>query len=672
MLTANATCSAYRALDETTSQTIRTRELSQRVGWLASLTGQIAQDILRSNWDDQMVTQFNRDTDDDGRPLPRKGYMAVRRLGLGKRLAGLYVPDRVYRMGQEHAGRLLRSAGYRQQLLNIILFTWPNNPSKRTQAEWDQLRTAAPGVVTADLRNRTRQIAQFLTARNTLPSGLCELEASPQVSPVVLAAAADRQAVTLIRIDNNTAQLRIMLPSCERPAVRADWSWVLIVLRLPPTVPAAARLRTPSLRALPGRLAVDLPFELPAPALSGHGHTRALGFDWGTCTFLTGTAAYLSADSTGRQVAITDGRPLRFDPAGAVAKWQRLRQQGNLLRDRIQHLEKLIKGRPDHPAASKLETLRQENLLLCARQRHLGQAIAWAAAHWAVEHAFAFRATVIYLEDLSTLEPGLDRKRNVFISGSVRGQLQAAMAHVAAKHGIAVICVPAQDTSSGCPSCLGSLAHWTCPQRTKRGYHWAGCAHCPLSLDRDHAASRRVVARGLASQGCTRWDRKAARFIVPQIADIPVVVVPLPRPQPAALPAASQNAAHPEPRKVRPTEVTAVLKPSRGVGRQDAQMRPARPAVFNDLRSVSLRRRVPSLSSAQIADGSQRPEGPVPTVSTYGANQDRNNTRLSDVYHPVRHRPRGARLGCGFHFNAYATPVLVTDGLAGTDVHRRI
>ena len=134
VLTATASCSAYRALDETTTEPLDLRVLSGRVGWLAALAGQIAQQVLEGSWEDQAVFEFNQPTGPDGRPLPSKAYMAARRLGLNVRVAGVYVPDRVYRMAQEHAGRLLRSAGYRQQLLEAVLATWPDNPLRRTHS----------------------------------------------------------------------------------------------------------------------------------------------------------------------------------------------------------------------------------------------------------------------------------------------------------------------------------------------------------------------------------------------------------------------------------------------------------------------------------------------------------------------------------------------------------
>jgi len=696
MLTGCAPCSAYRALDESASQELGTQALSQRVGWLAGLTSTIAQGVLGSSWDEQTLTWFNRDTTPDGQPTPRKAYVAVRRHQLGSgQVAGLYIPDRVYRMGQEHAGQLLRSAGYRQQVLDAILRTWPDNPLERTQAEWDRLRTAAPGVVTAELRNRTRQIVAFMGRQQTLPAGLCELETTPRVAPMALAAAADRQAVTLTRLSADRALLRILLPRCEQPRARRDWSWVLITFNLPPTVPADSGLHTPSLRALPCRVAIDMPFDLPAPSLSGMGHLRAVGLDWGVCTFLLGAVGQLTTDESGHPRVVTDGRQLRFDPAGPIRKWEQLRLLGNHLRKQIGQLEKIVGDKQGHPADRKLAVLRRENLAVCARQRNLGHAIAWSAARWAVNHALAAGATAVYVEDLGTLEPAFDRKQNVKIAGSVRGQFQHALIYLAAKEGIVVVLLPAGGTSSGCPWCLQPLAHWTSPQRTKRGYHWAGCTHCPLSRDRDQAASWRVVARGLASQPFTRRDRKTGRFSVTQHRDLPVTVLPTHKPVPPT-PGPDTARADTTDTDVAGGKVKKLYRPrvakfksgsrrSRYAGNNRARTHPqpkpkprskpkpagAVPAqaapVATVVRSVPLRRC--SALPVRGLGGRGRPAsgGTVPAVSPHGASQDGSIiTRFSDVAERRKHEPRWARLGGGFHRNAYATPVRAyRDGAKG-------
>src|SRR5262249_4025346 len=167
------------------------------------------------------------------------------------------------------------------------------------------------------VRNRTRQVAAFLTRERRLPAHFCELEPVPAVAQQVSLAAADRQHVIVQRIDQSaTVPVRTQLPTCPAPAGYRDWAWHTVDVTLPPTVPTSAAVCSPTLRPCADRVRIDLPWRLPhtPPALMGH--TRALGADWGLTTLLTGTAADLHADG---QVS-ANGRPLRFDAAGVSAK----------------------------------------------------------------------------------------------------------------------------------------------------------------------------------------------------------------------------------------------------------------------------------------------------------------------------------------------------------------
>ncbi|MFD1536897.1 zinc ribbon domain-containing protein, partial [Nonomuraea guangzhouensis] len=121
-------------------------------------------------------------------------------------------------------------------------------------------------------------------------------------------------------------------------------------------------------------------------------------------------------------------------------------------------------------------------------------------------------ATVIYLEDLATLEArGRNAKANARLSGQVRGQIVEAIRHLAAKHTIAVVTVPARGTSRYCPRCgegTSALKHCPAPDRLdERGWRWAWCPACGLSCDRDWAAAERILSRGLLGQNATRTHR---------------------------------------------------------------------------------------------------------------------------------------------------------------------
>jgi len=609
VLTATASCAAYRGQDGQSSNALGRALLAERVGWLAEIAAEVTRKLVLEHFNDADVERLGSGVGLDDRPLPAKGYAALRRLGWTA-TADVHCSDRVRRMGEEAAARLLRQAEHRRQILAGIIATWPQDPMRRTKQEWESLEKVLPeGATKAEVRDRSRQVTAFVEAQGHLPRGLEELEQPPQVCPQVLLAAADHQAVTLARSNSSLATLRVQLPQRATPRSRRDWSWVLIPVRLPPTVPETAELHTPTLRVRAGRVLVDLPFRVDAPAIPRAGHRVGIGLDWGVNTFLVGALAKWGVDQGQRRV-LTDGMPLRFDAQGAIAKWHRLRKEGEFLRQKISHLEKLRGEWGPHPLDAKLHNLRAHHQALCARQRQLGHGIAWAAARWAVDQALCLGASVIYVEDLATLEPALGRKVNARISASVRGKFQDALRHLGAKAGCAVVTVPARGTSAICPRCQRQLRHYTSAERLRSGYHWAHCSHCGLSADRDHAAAQRICSRGLSSQQAVHQDRRTGLLAARRAQDSPV---------------------------------------ARCLRRQ------TKPGPKPYTHPVPSRRRVLSPPAAVAVNG-QRPEGSVPQVSVTSAlGQD---THARPYPTPPRHRPRWVSLGRGFHRNAHATAVV--------------
>ncbi|MFF1400037.1 hypothetical protein ACFVZD_40405, partial [Streptomyces sp. NPDC058287] len=98
---------------------------------------------------------------------------ALRRLGWTVAPAeGVKVNDRIVRMAQEQAGRVLRSAKWRTDLTAGVIATWPDAPEKRTPAEWDAVRDAMPGgrhLPSSIIKGRTRQITKYWQANGRLP-----------------------------------------------------------------------------------------------------------------------------------------------------------------------------------------------------------------------------------------------------------------------------------------------------------------------------------------------------------------------------------------------------------------------------------------------------------------------------------------------------------------------
>lgn len=512
-LMATATCSAFRGVLESTGERVGQRVLLERVGFLARLSQTLSGALVAARWDEDCLDVLAAGVDERGEALPSKGWMALRRLNWPQTAtppAGMYVPDRVRRGVEEYAARTLRLALHRRSIVAAVLATWPDDPRRRTEAEWTALRAVLPaGVSGAEIRNRTRQICGFVAEHGQLPAGLCALEGPPQV----LLAAMDRQQVTLARVDETTARLRVKLPLRAAPATGRDWAWHMIDIRLPGTIAPDAVLHTPTLRPTPaGRIAVDLPHSRPVPAVKASGHTVGLGLDWGVNTLLTGTLGRLTGKGQTRRV-LTDGRPLVFDATTVSAALHRLRGAREHLAAKRAHYQALANGlgAPHRAWGEHLDrarVLEAEHARVCARIRHLNTALARAAARWAVDQAAVLGASVIYLEDLTTLEARGHRRGNARLSGQVRGSVAEAIRHLAAKTGVAVVTVPARGTSKLCPGCLSALTHHPAPDRLgERGWKWAHCTGCGLSMDRDHAAARRIVSRGLLAQTHTITER---------------------------------------------------------------------------------------------------------------------------------------------------------------------
>ncbi|MGW1800648.1 zinc ribbon domain-containing protein [Streptomyces sp. NPDC001984] len=538
-LMATATCSAFRGVLESSGERVGQRVLLERVGFWAELSRELTGALVASRWDEDSLDVLAAGVDERGEALPSKGWMAMRRLNWPQDvtpLAGVYVSDRVRRAAEEYAARTLRLALHRRSIVTAVLATWPADPRRRTEAEWAALRAVLPaGVSGAEIRNRTRQVRAYVAGHGKLPAGLCVLEGPPQVAPQVLLAAMDRQQVTLQRVDEASARLRVKLPLQAAPATGRDWAWHVIDIRLPGTVAPDAVLHTPTLRPTPARrIAVDLPHSRPAPATRASGHTVALGFDWGVNTLLTGTLGRLTGQGQTRRV-VTDGRPLVFDATTVSAALHRLRGVREHLAAKRDHCQALADGLGSPHLAwgehlDRARVLEVEHGRVCARIRHLNAALAWAAARWAVDQAAALGASVIYLEDLATLEARGHRRGNARLSGQVRGIVAEAIRHLATKAAIAVVTVPARGTSKLCPGCLGKLTHHPAPDRpAERGWKWAHCTRCGLSIDRDHAAARRIVSRGLLGQRHTTTDRATNTRTIRTTVDGTVTLVRRPK-----------------------------------------------------------------------------------------------------------------------------------------------
>ncbi|HEX6450251.1 MAG TPA: hypothetical protein VF060_12400 [Trebonia sp.] len=287
-LTASACVLVRGGIVEGTGEVLPAAAVAERAAWCAALVREMAAGLVEEHWNPGDVRALASGRDPAGRPLPKHAWTALRRLGWAAAAPeGVYVNDRVARMAQEQAGRLLRSAAWRDALTSGVLATWPQgDPAKRSACEWDAVRAAIPGgerLPSSVVRSRTRQVQAFEAKHGRLPAGVFELEAPPGAGAVLLLAACDRQEAVIGRPTGDPwrALLRVKLPSRPDPRSRSDWSWVSVPLMLPPTVPAGAVLHLPVLRVVKGRLRAEVPFTRPVPAARRAGHETALGVDWG-------------------------------------------------------------------------------------------------------------------------------------------------------------------------------------------------------------------------------------------------------------------------------------------------------------------------------------------------------------------------------------------------------
>ncbi|MCF3132514.1 transposase [Streptomyces olivochromogenes] len=616
-------------VDEKRGAALSSATLAKRIGWCTDLVSGMASQLLADHWNGHDVNQLASGEDALGRKLPSNAWMALRRLGWsGAAAEDVRVNDRIVRMAQEQAGRVLRSAHWRAEVTAGVLATWPVDPRKRTTNEWDAVREAVPGgqhLPSSVIKSRTRQVSAYVRAASRMPADVFEMEDPPRVARMLLLAACDGQQASIARseADPKRALLRLQLPTCPNPQSYRDWTWVACSIALPPTVPACAVLHLPTVRTTGGTVRADMTYSHAVPKARRTGHTVALGVDWGLNTLLSAGAVRLHSDG---EIAVL-GAGAEFRAAGVLAKQHRLRRQSEHLHAKVDHYQRLNKGSALPPTlAGKQDVLRDEIRHVSERRSNLNQALARAAARWVVDQAIAANATVIYLEDLRSMEArGMGRTVNTRLSQAVRGQIATHVRHLAAEVGVAVVTVPPRNTSKHCPQCLAPLRHCKAPDRPATpGWKWAICPNrhsCGWQGDRDQGAWRRIAARGLTHQTKTVADRACGAMVIRSVDDkLELKAV------------------------VNPTSKTSWDRSKTGPTRH----RPTRPAPR--------RRRAPS-STRPLGPVEKCPEGRAPTGRMALPRAARRYQGATATSTPtIRHRPRGAALGAGFHLHAHASP----------------
>lgn len=622
-----ARCVLRTGVDAETGEPLTASVLVERVGWCADLVADMAAGLLAEHWNAADVKVLATGEDAGGRKLPTNAWMALRRLDWGTApREGCRVNDRIVRMAQEQAGRILRSATWRGELTGAVIATWPADPARRTGQEWDAMRAAAPHgrhLPSSVIKARTRQIAAFIRQNGRMPADVFEVENAPRAARMLLLSACDGQQATIERADvPGRALLRLKLPSRPDPRSQRDWTWVTCPITLPPTIPAGAVLHLPTLRPHQGRVLVDLSATYAVPKSARSGYTVALGVDWGLNTLLSAGAVRLNEN--GRITVLGAGG--MFRAAGVLSKQHRLRRLSEFLHAKADRYQRLTAGdEKQHGLAAKHAILSEEISRVCARRSKLNDALAWAAARWAVDQAVAAGASVVYVEDLRSLEArGMSRTMNTCLSQQVRGQIVDRMRHLAAEVG-SCRRRPSQEHLQALPSVPHPAA---APQSPRPAHHpglemghlpglWlagrprSGCLaahrstwshppeqdrHRPHHRRHGHPHRRRHARSGLGHHTSCRADDPAGPI---------------------------QNRTH----------------PAQG-NTSDAQATPDT---------------LPAMPSGRAG---QRPEGHAHTDRPRLPRAADRHQDVTTISTPTerRHRPRGAALGAGFHLHAHATP----------------
>lgn len=563
---ASVTCMArtgkrdlYKDEDSNTADVkVSALELQARVSCLKDIVTTITEHIIKERWNPADLAMLGSGVDQSGIRLPQKGSVVCRRLGWTGKDAipeNVYVPDRVYRVAQDHAIRLLKGSVYANKILQILLTTWPKNPYKRTRVEWEELWKlvrATPGLYVTKriVRNRINSILNYCLKHRTavLPTNITELEDPPHVPPLILFPAGDRQNVTLEKVVSEDGSmwgiLRIKLPTCATPQRRKDWEWVTIHFIISSHVPTDAVLHTPNLRVKTTKkcngktitkLYIDLSYDRIVPEQpdcknTGETYSRSVNFDWGVNTCMTGTLTTLDPGTMGVNAIVrTSGKPVSYKGSGIIARGHRQRIISERLSTKIAHYKKLVEGirvpyALPKDTLNKLEILESELAEVSMNRKGLHHALAWSVAGWAIDYAKSQHATIIFVEDLKDLEArSLGKKQNVRCNSAIRSQIFEAMRHLGTLEGILVVEVPARNTSSLCARCLTKIKHVKAPDRlTELGHSWAYCPNCGYSADRDHSASERIGSRGLAGQEHIKVNKKTGKATISVTVDVPV------------------------------------------------------------------------------------------------------------------------------------------------------
>ena len=482
------TCATGRVVAgalEASGEAVPERTVVARVGFLADLVRDMAARHVAAQWSPAGFALL-------ASASASFAWKAVEdTTGLPAPAEGVHTSSRVRRMAAELAGRELRAAVARRAVVDELAAAADEQRPWKLPAGTD--RTWA--------RNLNRQV------RDAEPKnrGFFALHpAAPVPGAVVLLAAADRQQASWLdpapdRDGSAHLRLRCLLPTRVAPGKR-DWAWHVLDVRADAArVRAAARLALPALRVVRGKVRADIALETAVPAPLHDGRPRkVLGLDWNVSTFLAGAIVARRRDGS----LVRDGRPVFFQAPGWFTTDRRRREHGERLAAKAARIQRLTDKRPDARLSAKAERFLAEHAAVHLRRQQANRELARLAARWAVETALAAGCDTIAIEDLGSLEPHFkDAGLNARLSQRLRGQLAKALETACTMAGLRFVQIPPQYTSKTCHRCQGRVKFGKAPDRmTERGWRWALCPSCGLSMDRDVNAAINIATRALRAE----------------------------------------------------------------------------------------------------------------------------------------------------------------------------
>ncbi|KAF0965180.1 hypothetical protein MLGJGCBP_01568 [Rhodococcus sp. T7] len=503
------TTRAHVAVDDATGAPIGLDDVDTRVGWLLDLITAAGTELTARLWQPVTFDVLAAGVDRQDRRMLAQGHVAAARLGWNPHYPdGVYVPSRVSRVVTAQVMASLRILAYRDTAITALSERFDPATGRITPptAAADMVPLGFARGVRRQLVARARRTEDAQSARLRIT----DVQGPPQTSAMARLSAADRQLAQITVIGRELV-LTVKLPTSPAPTGRGQWRRV----RLTATIPGH----------LHGRAITD--WHLPTLVLDHRGllwrcaatefvpggdlgsATVAVGVDWSPSTL--GAAAITTENSDGLS---SDFRGWTYDDRGLGTKLARLQTEGQLLHRKAARLEKLaVAAEPEVRARleTKIAVLNGHRTAVGVKRGKINRELGFHFARQTADYAEAAGATVIAVEDLTTLETrGHGRVNNNRAAQSARRKAVTALAHTAAGAGVTVVSVPARGSSAQCPGCDEPLSR-------PGGYHDAWCSRCLVGGNRDHIAGVNLAKRALL--GKTKVTRRRGQLPAVRVAE---------------------------------------------------------------------------------------------------------------------------------------------------------